>query len=60
MFWTCPQLATFWSGVFDTFNKALNTNIDPDPLLALFGVSLRPDLTARDIKVVAFATILAR
>lgn len=60
MFWTCPQLATFWSGVFDILNKALSTNIDPEPLLALFGVSLRPGLTAQDIKVVAFTTILVR
>ncbi len=63
MFWTCPQLATFWSGVFDILNKALITNIDHEPLLALFGVSLRPGLTAQDIKtikVVAFTTILVR
>lgn len=60
MFWTCPQLETFWLSVFDTLKIALNTNIDLDPLLALFGVSSRPALTAQDRKVVAFTTILAR
>lgn len=40
--------------------KALNTKIDPDPLLALCEVSSRPALTAQDHKVVAFTTILSR
>lgn len=60
MFWTCPKLATFWSYLFETLKKALNINIVPDPFLALFGVSPMPDLMARDRKVMAFTTILAR
>ena len=32
------RFATFWRSVFETLSGILNHKIDPDPLVALFGV----------------------
>lgn len=60
MFWSCPGLATFWSEIFQTLNTAYNTTVVPEPLLALFGVSLQPFASGVMQHVLAFTTLLAR
>lgn len=51
-------VGNFWLSVFDTHKEALNTNIDPGPLL--FGVSSRHALIAQVRKVFPFTSIPAR
>lgn len=60
MFWTCPRLTNFWSGVFKTLEQAFDTPITASPLTALFGRSL-PHVPSASLKgVIAFTTLLAR
>ena len=60
MFWTCPQLTSFWSNIFDTLNQVLNCNLGPNPLTALFGITPDLCLPATSQCVIAFTTLLAR
>ncbi|KAI5086460.1 hypothetical protein C0J45_6416, partial [Silurus meridionalis] len=38
MFWSCPSIGTFWSEIFNTFTYICKKNMDPDPIIAIFGV----------------------
>ena len=63
MFWTCPALQSFWSAIFDTISDVLLLQIDPSPIISLFGVL--PENTRRGLRkyqydFVAFVTLLAR
>jgi len=60
MFWSCARMTDFWSNVFDTLNNALNIELDPNPLTALFGIPSRPDLSISSHQVIAFIPLLAR
>ena len=62
MYWLCPQLQTFWKDVFGLLSNILRKNFDPDPLIALLGVTDRDDshLTATERRMVTFALLLAR
>ena len=57
MFWSCPKLSGFWTAIFNTLGRALNMQIAPDPIIALFGISNLPSYLQR---VIAFTTLLAR
>lgn len=61
MFWLCPVLETFWREIFKFFNEIAGLSIDPNPLMAIFGV--RPDdiaLSNNVYSVIAVTTLLAR
>jgi len=60
MFWTCPKLTNFWSDIFQTLKQALNTNLEPNPLTALFGLPPTKNLPTTIQRVMAFTTLLAR
>ena len=60
MFWTCLRLTTFWSDVFQTLKHALNTDLEPSPLTALFGLPPIENLPVTTQRVIAFTTLLAR
>ena len=51
-FWLCLKLTNFWSDIFQTLTQALNTNLELNPLTALFGLPLN--------KKLAFTSLLAR
>ena len=60
MFWSCPRLTNFWSNIFQTLKQALNTNLEPNPLTALFGLPLPKNRPVSTQRVMAFTTLLAR
>lgn len=63
MFWLCPNLSTFWLSIFKAFSKMFGTQLDPDPICALFGLTpekSRAVLPAKAYVVIAFTTLLAR
>ena len=62
MYRLCPRLQKFWSDVFRTLTNDLKKNLDPDPLLALLGVTDRDHLHLTFAKhcVIAFALLLAK
>lgn len=61
MFWSCPSLIGFWKDIFDTLSEICHTQVEPDPLTALFGVSSPTiQLTNMNKGVIAFVTLLAR
>ena len=39
LFWTCPKLYNFWSNIFKWFSDMYSCVFEPDPMIALFGVS---------------------
>ncbi|KAF3856729.1 hypothetical protein F7725_017452, partial [Dissostichus mawsoni] len=36
-FWTCPNLHSFWTSIFDFYSKAFDKQLKPDPLVAILG-----------------------
>ena len=60
MFWTCPSLKKFWRSVFQTLSLTLNTVIEPDSLLALFGVMKDGGLPKTKCAALSFVLLLAR
>lgn len=60
MFWTCPSLEKFWRNVFQTLSLTLDTVLEPDPLLALFGVMKGGGLPKTKCTALSFALLLAR
>lgn len=38
MFWTCSQVAEFWTEVFDVLNTRLQLSVSCTPELALLGI----------------------
>ena len=61
MFWGCEKLGRFWEGVFTVLARTVEEEMDPDPLVAIFGVSEKPGLVeGRKADVVAFASLIAR
>ena len=35
----CPKVQTYWINIFAVLSKILNLNLEPDPLIVIFGVS---------------------
>lgn len=62
MFWPCPKLIPYWTGIFNTFSYIMcNVIIDPNPLTAVFGlVPQRTPITNYQAVAIAFSTLLAR
>ena len=61
MFWSCPTHAPFWTCVFDSLSDITSANIQPSPLLALFGVCpIGLSLPSYFAELVAFLAMLAR
>lgn len=61
MFFLCPGLKGFWAGYFTIMSTVLGVNLQPCPLIAIFGVpdpSLALNSTQKDI--IAFTSLLAR
>lgn len=61
MYWSCPCLGKYWTEVFHTLSNILNTRIDPNPLVALFGVT-DDQVTLPSFKrqALSFCSLLAR
>ena len=60
MFWSCPNLETFWTEVFDSISRAYGLVIDPNPLSAIFGVPPDNGQPVVMKRALAFTTLLAR
>ncbi|KAL2095628.1 hypothetical protein ACEWY4_007776 [Coilia grayii] len=61
MFWSCSKLSTFWSQIFYTYAQIFCKNVDPDPLIGIFGIApLRSSFTTLQSVVIAFTSMLAR
>ncbi len=60
MLWSCPKLSLFWSATFDTLGEVLGGTIDSNPLAALSGVPLTPDMPDASERVITFTTLHAR
>ncbi len=63
MFWTCPSLEKFWREVFQTLSLIVSLDIEPDPLVALFGTmggETDVRLTPARRRTLSFASLLAR
>lgn len=59
-FWSCPKLFEFWRLIFDTFETVLFHTVNPDPLVALFGLPPTLGWSRSSQHVIAFTTLLAR
>lgn len=61
MFYLCPDLKTFWEGYFSIMSTILGVNLQPCPLIAIFGI---PDpllaLNSTQKEIIAFTSLLAR
>lgn len=62
MFWSCPGLAPYWSVIFETLSKALNIDLQPSAVAAIFGVvdGRHYTITKEHKNIIAFTTLLAR
>lgn len=62
MFCSCPALSTYWSVIFKTLSEALNIDLHPNALSAIFGVTVREQSAIRKSpkNIIAFTTLLAR
>ena len=61
MYWFCPALEGYWRGIFEALSTIFENRVDPNPIIALFG--LVPDgiiLPPNSNRIVAFTTLLAR
>lgn len=61
MFFLCPVLKDFWAGYFVIMSTVLAVNLQPCPLIAIFGIPnplLALNSTQKDI--IAFTSLLAR
>lgn len=61
MFHLCPDLKAFWEGYFSIMSTVLGVNLQPCPLIAIFGI---PDpllaLNSTHKEIIAFMSSLAR
>lgn len=60
MFWSCPSLTESLEYIRPKTKRPLNTNLELNPLTALFGLPLPKNLPVTTQHVVAFTTLLAR
>uniref|UniRef100_A0AAR2JQE7 Reverse transcriptase domain-containing protein n=1 Tax=Pygocentrus nattereri TaxID=42514 RepID=A0AAR2JQE7_PYGNA len=61
MFYLCPYLKNFWTQYFSIISTVLGVNLQPCPLISIFGIS-DPSLTLSSTQkdVIAFTSLLAR
>ena len=62
IFWTCPSLEKYWREAFQTLSLIVNLDIEPKPLVTLFGNKGEVDGHLRPAKwpTLLFASLLAR
>ncbi len=60
MLWECPKLFKYWTKILKTLKDAFNIDIDTDPLLAIFGLTVDVNISVTVQKALAFTTLLAR
>lgn len=62
MFWSCPSLEKYWKEVFQTLSLILYCNLEPNPLVAVFGTTGDDNTSFSPNKrhTIAFASLLAR
>lgn len=61
MFWSCPTLQSYWVEIFGSLSKITGKLIEPNPLIALFGVTPPTvSISSLETKLTAFVTLLAR
>ncbi len=61
MFWSCTKLRQFWFSIFEILNSAFDLGIQPNPIMALFGVTGDDIHITKDKEnALAFATLIAR
>ena len=62
MFWTCPSLEKYWREVFQTLSLIVGLDMEPNPLIALFGTTddVNVRLTPAKRRTLSFASLLAR
>lgn len=60
IFWMCLRLTNIWSNIFQTLKQALDTNLELNPLTALFDHPPTKNLLITTQRVMAFTTLLAR
>ena len=61
MFWLCSSLQKYWEKIFASLSDIYDMKIEPQPVIALFGVM--PEETVGSVGmhvVIAFTTLLAR
>lgn len=61
MFWSCPSLYDFWSSIFQSLSVISGETLQPDPLIAIFGVA-RDELKLSHLhkNAIAYASLHAR
>lgn len=61
MFWSCPNLGTFWVNIFDAYSRIFQTDIAPNPICALFGFTPETNLIkGKAYVIIAFTSLIAR
>lgn len=61
MFWACSKLKKFWQLIFKFLSDALNTHVEPEAIISIFGITPQSlCFNKSKINVIAFATLLAR
>ena len=62
IFWTCPSLEKYWREAFQTLSLIVNLDIEPKPLVTLFGNTGEVNGHLRPAKwpTLSFASLLAR
>ena len=62
MFWTCPSLESYWRDIFQTLSQILYFELEPCPLVALFGTTgeMAARLTPVKRCTLSFSSLMAR
>lgn len=61
MFWSCRSLTSFWAKIFEAISHIGAVNVDPDPLIAVFGTAPSEEqFTTLQLNAIAFLTLMAR
>ena len=61
-FWHCPKLSTYWNLIFGTLSDVFKMVIEPDPMIAIFGVAGKNNKNLTEVKfnMTKCVTLLAR
>ncbi len=61
-FWLCPNLSTYWSSIFQTLSDIFKLTIQPDPLIAIFGIAGKENknLSRTKLRITKLVALLAR
>ena len=59
--WSCPRRSGYWSSIFNALSKIFKRPINPNPLMAIYGIQCEGDhLPRAQSDCIAFVTHLAR